>query len=118
MLIPTQGMFGAALATILAYLFGLALSVLLARRVVTLNYEISKWVKILISGVVATLFGKLMEDISLVSFLNALGAALVSAVVYGALLRILGVIPQRIWQAALSRSNYPILFQSSGAPKK
>ena len=118
MLIPTQGMFGAAFATMLAYLFGLALSVLLARRAVTVNYEISNWVKILISGLIATLIGKMMEDISLISFANALGAALVSAVVYGALLSILGVIPRRAWDIALSRSYYHKLFPSSGAPKK
>jgi O-antigen/teichoic acid export membrane protein len=118
LLIPTYGMFGAALATILAYLFGLALSVLLARRVVTLNYEISKWVKILISGLIATLLGKLIEDMSAISFVNALGAALGSAVVYGALLRVFGVIPQRAWNAALSRSNYPKLFPSSTVPKR
>lgn len=117
-LIPTQGMFGAALATILAYVFGLALSVLLARRVVALNYEISKWVKIPISGVIATLLGKLMEDISLITFVNALAAALVSAFVYGALLRIMRVIPQRVWDTALTRSYYHKLFPSSGAPNK
>jgi len=118
LLIPTQGMFGAALATILAYLFGLALSVLLAGRVLTLNYEISKWLKIFISGLIATFFGKLMEDISLISFVNVLAAALVSAVVYGALLRSLGVIPKRAWRTVLSRSNCPAIFSSYRSSKK
>jgi O-antigen/teichoic acid export membrane protein len=118
LLIPTQGMFGAALATILAYLFYFVLSVLLASMVVTLNYEISKWVKILISGMIATFFGKLMEDLSLLSFVNALAAALVSAVVYGALLRILGVISHGAWDTALSRSYYHKLFPSYRPPEK
>jgi O-antigen/teichoic acid export membrane protein len=117
LLIPNQGMFGAALATLLAYLFGLALSVLLARRFVTLNYEISKWVKISISGVIAIFIGKQMEDLSMISFLNAGGATLVSAIVYGVLLRIWGVIPPRVWDTALSRSFYHKLFPSSRAPK-
>ncbi len=118
MLIPTLGLIGAALATILAYLFGLALSILLLRRLVTLNYEISNWIKILISGLIATLVGKLMEDMFLLSFVNAFAAALVSAIVYVALLWILGVIPLRVWDTGVSRTNYHELFSSSGAPQK
>lgn len=118
LLIPNQGMFGAALATLLAYLFGLVLSVLLARRFVTLNYEVSKWVRISISGLIAIFFGKLMEDISRLSFLNAAGASLVSAGAYITLLRIWGVIPPRAWDTALLRSYYHQVFPSSETPKK
>jgi O-antigen/teichoic acid export membrane protein len=118
LLIPNQGMLGAALATILAYLFGLVLSVLLARRFVTLNYEISKWIKIAISGLIAIFFGKLMEDLSMISIVNVVGATLVSAFVYSVLLRIWKVIPPRAWNTALSRSYYHKLFPSSGTPKK
>jgi O-antigen/teichoic acid export membrane protein len=117
LLIPTQGMFGAALATILAYLFGFVLSVLIARRIVTLNYEIFKWVKILVSGVIATLVGKLLEDMSAISFINALGAALVSAVVYVLLLRILRVIPQRAWDKDRLQITAK-MFASLKIPKK
>ena len=53
---------------------------------------------------------KLMEDLSLLSFVNALGASLVSAVVYGVLLRICGVIPHQIWVTVRSGAKHTKLF--------
>jgi len=53
----------------------------------------------------------------MISFINAVGASLVSAVVYIALLRIWGVIPPRAWDTSLSRSYYHKIFPWSGAQR-
>jgi O-antigen/teichoic acid export membrane protein len=108
--IPTYGIVGAALATLLTYTLALGLSVLMAGRVVPLNCQISKRIKILLSAVVAIILGKLMQDSSASVVVNLLSASLISVLTYVFLLVIFRIIRLREWNLLKLRQSYAKLF--------
>jgi O-antigen/teichoic acid export membrane protein len=102
MLIPAYGMLGAAVATLAGYALGAAASVLLARRLVVLDVQAFKWVKVSIGAVVAFLVGRELDEVSRWPVLSLCATSVVSAGIYGGLLTVSGVIPRKWWRLVKS----------------
>jgi O-antigen/teichoic acid export membrane protein len=100
LLIPAYGMLGAAAATLLGYALGAAASVVLARRLVVLDLQAFKWIKVSIGALMALLVGRELDDVSRWPALSLCATTAVSAVVYGGLLFVSGVIPRQWWGLA------------------
>jgi O-antigen/teichoic acid export membrane protein len=97
LLIPPYGMLGAAAATLLGYALGAVAAVVLARRLVVLDFQTFKWVKVSIAALVALLVGRELDHVSSWPLLSLCAASGVTAVVYGGLLLVSGVIPKGWW---------------------
>jgi len=94
-LIPPYGMLGAAVATLSGYGLGAAASVLLARRLVVLDAQAFKWVKVSIGALVALLAGQQLDEVSRWPLLSLCAAAAVSGGLYAGLMALMGVIPRQ-----------------------
>jgi len=100
LLIPAYGMLGAAMATLAGYALGAAASVLLARRLVVLDVQAFKWLKVSIGAVIALLAGRELDDVSRWPILSLCATAAVSGGLYAGFLAISGVIPREWWRLA------------------
>ena len=117
LLIPAYGMLGAAVATLLGYALGAAASVLLARRVVVLDLQAFKWVKLSIGALIALLVGRELDDVSRWPLLSVCATTVVSAGIYAGLLAISGVIPREGWGLAKGVPVGGEPTQPSGGPE-
>ncbi len=99
-LIPPYGMFGAATATLLGYGLGAAAAVLLARRLVVLDIQAPRWIKVSCGALVALLVGRELEDAWRWPLLNLCATSAVSGGIYAGLLVLSGVLPKAWWRAA------------------
>jgi O-antigen/teichoic acid export membrane protein len=117
LLIPAYGMLGAAVATLLGYALGAAASVLLARRLVVLDVQAFKWVKLSIGALIALLVGRELDDVSRSPLLCVCATTVVSGGIYAGLLAISGVIPREWWSLAKSVPVGGEPTQPSGGPE-
>lgn len=117
LLIPPYGMLGAAVATLAGYALGAAASVLLARRLVVLDLQAVKWVKVSIGAVIALLAGRAFDGVSPWPVVSIGAAAAVSAGVYAGILALSGVLPKDWWNAAKRASAESESAQPGGGPE-
>ena len=115
LLIPAYGMTGAAVATLAGYALGAAASVLLARRLVVLDVQAFRWVKVSVGALIALLVGRELDDVSRWPVLSVCAASAVSAGIYAGLLALSGVIPREWWSLAKSVPGGGEPAQAGGA---
>ena len=116
-LIPPYGMLGAAVATLSGYGLGAAASVLLARRLVVLDTQASKWAKMAGAALIALLVGRELDDVSRWPILSVGATSVVSAGIYAGLLAISGVIRKDWWGLAKSLPVGGEATQPKGRPE-